>query len=177
MPHIGNTGDAQFDTRRERLRGIRSGYEADGPDPAVPGASAGVERYAVVTESLRGYGYCVNYAATLADVDTVAAANVSDGWQPVCYYDLDELAGPEPPAQVGDVVQIDGSERRFGVSDVGCPHNGGELRYYDKDGTWARASECSIVERHPDNPDERNPKRYLVAKLVTVVAFNTEAAR
>ncbi|MGE0881890.1 MAG: hypothetical protein AB7O61_24825, partial [Acidimicrobiia bacterium] len=88
----------------ERFQRVLDGYEADGPDCTVPGASKGPARYCVVTESTRGHGYFANYAETLADVETVAAANLDESWQPVCYFDLDVLAGDEPKLTAGDEI-------------------------------------------------------------------------
>lgn len=161
--------------RRERFEGIRAGYEADGPRFDSVHHTHIVERYALVTEK-HGCGYLINYAETLQGIERVAAADFIDGWQPVCYYDLDELDGPEPDAEVGDIVQVSGSDEIFTVAMVDY-EPGGEPRYIAEDSRWLLHSAADIVERGPDYEEERNPKRYLVAGVRTFVVFNTEPAR
>lgn len=172
---IVKTGNEQLDTRRERFEGIRAGYEADGPRVDFNHRTHIVERYVLVTEK-HGCGYLINYAETLQDIERVAADYFVEGWQPVCYYDLDELDGPEPDAEVGDIVQVSGSDEIFTVAMVDY-EPGGEPRYIAEDSRWLLHSAADIVERGPDYEEERNPKRYLVAKVQTFVAFNTEPAR
>lgn len=168
--------------RLERFERVKSGYEADGPDSTVPGATSVHSRpgrYAVVTVSLRGHGYFVNYASALMNVEIVAAANLGEGWQPVCYFDLDDLGDPLPPYE-GDIVNY-GGERHHVVlvtDDVAE----GELYhklYLHKTDAGAMFDECELVDEDDveilerGEPDDRMPVRYGVAKIHTVVVFNT----
>src|SRR5580704_8968760 len=171
-------------TRRERFEGILTGYEADGPDGSIPGASSNPKRYALVTESVRGHGYFATYCATLPDVERAAAANISGGWQPVCYFDLDKLAGDEPSPVEGDVVEYGGA--RYHVVHVEDDTSDGVLFHWlymhprtsEPDG-WiddpltqrVDESDCTVVER--TEADERMPVRYGVARIQTLVVFNT----
>jgi len=172
--------------RRERFGRILSDYEADGPDGSIPGAQSKAERYALVTESLRGHGHFATYCATLPDVEQAGAANISEAWRPVCYFDLDTLAGDEPPAAEGDVVEYSG--HRYHVVHVEDETSDGVLFHWlhlhprtsEPDG-WIDdpltqkidESDCTVVERV--EPDERMPVRYDVAKIHTVVVFNNIA--
>lgn len=177
MIEIVKTGNEQLDTRRERFEGVRAGYEADGPRFDSINHTHVVERYAVVTESLDSDGYLVNYAETLQDVERVAALNIYEGWQPVCYYDLDELDGLEPDAEIGDVVQVIGSDSSFVVGEIEYDSEPiYRARDFPADERWMAASAAEIIERGPSYEEERNPKRYLVAKVQTFVAFNTDPA-
>jgi len=173
----------QSNLRAQRFAGILAGYEAEGPDGSVPGATSIPQRYALVTESLRGHGYFINYCQTLADIEVAAAANISEGWQPVCYYDLDELAGDEPPLYEGDRVIHNGVEKWVTATETdvqdGEPfdwlylHPTNPQAHYDES-EKVDESEVTIIERGME--DERNPKRYLVAGIRTIVVFNTEPA-
>lgn len=162
--------------RQDRFEGVKAGYEADGPDSTVPGASHLIERYALVCESSRGFGYEVNYCENLVSIERAAAANIAEGWGPVCYYDLDNLDGPEPDGDVGDTVQVAGSDELFVIAMVDY-EPGGEPRYIAEDTRWLLASAAEIIDRAEWFEDDRNPVRYLLAAIRTVVVFNTEPAK
>lgn len=174
-------------TRRERFAAVLNAYDAEGPDGSIPGATSAPERYALLTESLRGHGHFAFYCATLGDVEQAAVANITDAWQPVCYFDLDTLAGDAPPATEGDVVEHDG--RRCHVVHVEDDTSDGALFHWlylhprtsEPDG-WiddpltqkVDECDCTILER--TEPDLRMPVRYDAAKVQTSVVFNTIGA-
>lgn len=170
--------------RLERFERVKAWLEADGPDSTVPGATGKRSqpgRYAVVTESSRGHGHFVNYASTLEDVETVAAANIQEGWRPVCYFDLDDVGDPLPPYE-GDIVEY--QDKRYYVVLVSDDVAEGELyhRLYLNKRLDAMIDECDLVDEDEveivdrAEPDERMPVRYDVAKIQVVVAFNTVPA-
>jgi hypothetical protein len=182
------------ESRAARFQGLLEGYEADGPDGSVPGASRPVvtthkdqqlvrkhPRYAIVTRSER-WGYFINLADDIAGVKEVAVANLEEGWLPVCYFDLDLLVGEEPLPGEGDKVLFEDQGEMFVV----CEHDDlieGEVAYtYDIDPKpetsqfeamyrGVTPEEITVIE--PATPDERNPVRYLLAQLVTIAVFNS----
>lgn len=187
------TGTARVhQIRKERFQRILADYEAEGPDSSVPGCSKFGNlmfpdlwaHYALVVQG-DGGRFFVLCCEGRKDVEHVAALQVQDGWQPICYYDLDELAGPEQDPCEGDVVEYE--DKRYYVVHVSDDVQYGEIYHElylhesspEPDG-WINVCEkvdeyrCKIVERV--NPDERKPVRYLVAGVRTVVVFNTEAA-
>jgi hypothetical protein len=204
------------ETRAERLQRIAEGYEIyeDGmPDPTVPGA-AQVEyvhghkvlnpvprkhpRYVLVTQ----YGDKGNYRLRLGDdlrnIEQLAADAVTDVYgaeQPICYFDLDVLAGPEPTPGEGDKVHLtrEGQER--------VPHNvdPGALYYVvgtetdtfdgeayeklylstDEGADYLNGTYDMLIDEHYVEviesafEDERMPVRYGLARIITQVVFNT----
>lgn len=195
---------AVLDERRRRFNDILDGYECGAGDWTMPttpmgradamralpadrvsvdGPAAALYlpgRYAVVTDT-RGHGYFVANVPDRAAIATVASDDVRENREPVCYFDLDELAGDEPPAYEGDVVEYDGE--RWHVIRTEDDHAEGVLfqwLHLDKDpnvdwldGAAKRVdeSECIVVERA--EPDTRMPVRYAVAHITIAVAFNT----
>jgi hypothetical protein len=165
-------------TRAKRFADVLAGYEAEGPDSTVPGAAKRDEqpaRYAVVTESTRGWGYFVNYATTLENVRECAAANLDEGWEPVCYFDLDELAGDEElPGEVGyqgEEWMVHGREWVNGE-----PTDRWVLKKTPKDRRRRTYDWVTVDPAEVDLygwEDERMPKRYKVAGVRVDVAFNT----
>lgn len=164
--------------RAKRFADILAGYEAEGPDCTEPGAATPAERparYVVITESTRGFGYFANYATTLSNVEVVAAANIEQGWQPVCYFDLDVLAGPEPlPMEVGyqgEEWMVHGHEyvngERSGQWVLKKSPRDRRRSTYD----WATVDPADVDLMGWE--DERMPVRYLVAGIRKAVAFNT----
>jgi hypothetical protein len=129
---------------------------------------AKIGRWAVVTHGSRGHGHFVTNVIDKAELEQVAAEDLSDGWVPICYYDLDRLAGDEPPPEEGDkvdagrgTVTVTEEDSKDGIPTVGL-----------SDGTFAFVGDVRIVERET-SVDARLPARYDVAKVVAVVAFNT----
>ena len=125
-----------------------------GPQHRLP-IHAKPGRWAVLSESTQGRGYAIAGVSERADIARVAAAGIPDGWEPVCYYDLDRLAS-EP-----------------GLCCSGCgnaPCNAG-------DGFKGHDDACPRLglpgDIPPDLGEERMPVRYGVARISTVVAFNT----
>lgn len=177
--------------RAKRFEDIKAGYEADGPDGTEPGAATPAERparYVVITESSRGFGYFANYATTLSNVEVLAAANLHEGWEPVCYFDLDVLAGDEPlPGEVlyqGEEWMVHGFEYESShewdaeAQRFGPPSKTGKwvLKKSPKDRRrrtydWATVdpSEVDLMGWE----DERMPVRFKVAGIRKAVAFNT----
>lgn len=198
--------DEIHDTRRRRFNDILDGYECGAGDwtmatapvsreramralpaarVAVDGAAAALYlpgRYALVCESTRGRGYFVTNLTDRAAIATAAAENLDEGWQPVCYFDLDELAGDEPPVFEGDIVEYAGAGD-WHVIRTEDDHAEGVMfqwLHIDKnpnvewlDGAAQRvdACECTVVQRA--DPDTRMPVRYGLSRITIAVAFNT----
>jgi len=152
-----------YAVRRVRLEGLMAGYEC-GPedvsgcgtdylaDPATPprayGPGGKPGRWALIVERPR-HGYLILIIEQRDDVDQVAARQIMDGRQPVCFYDLDNLAGPATET---------------------CDNCDGK-GYRESPESAARCTECMgacEVERL-----DRMPERYGVAKIVTTVVFNS----
>lgn len=153
-----------------------------GPDRTVPGAARGVAQYAVICET--GRAFTANFCASREDVAALAAHELKDGSAPVCYFDLDHLAGDAPLLDEGDVVEVDGD--RLYVNHVDEQLIEGEVARYvclarDPDADWddwlhrIHEDEFSgkVLERA--QPDERLPIRFDVADIVVQVVFNTIA--
>lgn len=115
-------------TRRRRFNDVLDGYECGAGDWAMPttpvirdaamrelpAERVAVEgpaaaryvpgRYAVVCESTRGHGYHVTNVTDRSEIEPAARASIRESWEPVCYFDLDVLAGDEPMPNEGDIV-------------------------------------------------------------------------
>lgn len=169
---------------RVRAERVFARYEEIELDGSVPGALGCPARYMLVTCSQRGFGCAASYCPSHDAVER-AAANVSEGWEPTCYYDLHELAGDEPPADEGDLVEYEGV--RYHVIRVEDDHADGMMfRWYHLatdpgvdyfDGADVRADEsrCVLAER-VTSEDDRLPVRYDVASVRTIVVFNSIVA-
>jgi hypothetical protein len=188
-PHM----EALYTARHERFDAILEAYNcgvgsfmappASPPDRDAPARTCPAEsvcsegrsdrlpkigRWAVVTCNAHGDGHFVTNVAVESALPHVAAAKLEEGWVPLCYYDLDNLAGDEPLPAEGDQVSVgDGTltvtetEHKDGMPTVGL-----------SDGTWQFAGDIEVVER-VGSEDRRLPLRYEVAKVITVVVFNT----
>jgi hypothetical protein len=206
--------------RAARLAMVLEGYEVGeegGPDSSVPGA-ARVERtaqrypcdaeagklvdhprYVLVTQYGDKGNYRVYLAKDLANVEQLARLAVCDGESISCYFDLDELAGPEPSPCEGDRVRLTPE----GVERVDPPyvenaqeHNdfyvvGTETDTFDGEAYeklyLARDRGADYLSGFYDHlideqyvevverawPDERMPVRYGLARTVVSVVFNT----
>lgn len=175
MTHARHTIE-QVERYDQMTDALREGYNDATLDNSVPGSTSLPSRYVVVTESTRGHGYSFSYALNVADCAIVAAANLNEGWQPVCYFDLDELDGPEPPMLnatyqgVGWMVHgdefVNGTRTgRIVLKRVGDRRSS----QYE----WEHVNPEDLSDEIFAN-DERNPKRYLCARIVpAVVVFNT----
>lgn len=169
-------------TRRKRISNIMRAYEVElGHTERLVGHrefSDAPMRYVVVSESSKDFGYFLEGARDLRDVAEVAADEVVDpriDLRPVCYYDLDELAGEVPLPQV---VKYEDEEWMV---------HGFEYELGETTGRWTLKKQPSDRRRatydwvtvDPSDvdvlgwEDERMPVRYSVAKIQTVVAFNT----
>jgi hypothetical protein len=151
-----------------------------GPDGSVPGAARGVARYALVCENERQYAanFCDSPEAILA----LAVHEVTAGSTPVCYYDLDKLAGDSPPIWEGDIVEYGGE--RLHVHHVDEDLVEGEIARHlclarEPDVDWDEwvhridEAEFDGIVVESGAPDERLPVRYDVAGTVVHVVFNT----
>lgn len=187
----------QAQTRAERLERVMEGYELDPsnmfdrPNSSVPGAARverTAQRYPCDTEAgklvshpryvlVTQYGdrgqYRVTLAADLANVEQLARLAVCDGEAVWCFYDLDELAGPEPEITEGDTVAHPNAER-FNLA----PYVVERIELDQDDDPMARGGgQCwsceilDVIERGSE--DERMPVRYGLAKVVVSVVFNT----
>lgn len=188
-------------TRAERLQRIVDGYEVyeDGmPDPSAPFASkvktgpTGTPilehpRYALVYQYDDKGHYAVNLADTLAQVQDLAASEVQQECLISCYFDLDQLAGEEPPIYEDDIVAYAPEDVTYTYSVVRVDEEliEGEVARYlclvevgkpapeDWDDWDERVHEEDAELVESVEPDERMPVRYGVAGVKTVVAFNT----
>lgn len=176
-------GPALEDQRRGHFERLRSSYGADGPDASTPGATSGPARYALLSENGDG-AQTLNYADDPARFQAMVEDELSCGWRPRCYFDLDRLAGEAPAIEEGDRVRY--RERELHVVHI-CSRIADETPYRalwldedpDKDIDQAQyseidAGEVEVIERA--EPDEREPKRYELALLRTIVVFNTNAS-
>lgn len=181
--------------RARRFAMILEGYEAEGPDCTVPGAGR-VEktddgtvtshpRYALVEQRGDSGYYFVNLADSRSAIAELAAEGIRDAHgsaEPICFFDLDELAGDEPWIFEGDLVTY--GDTRFRVERVDEELIEGEVGRFlclidpdrEADGwdDWderAHEDEVEVLER--GEPDERMPVRYGVAGIRTIVIFNT----
>lgn len=206
--------DTVSDARRRRFNDILDGYECGAGDWTMPTAPLSRDRamralpadrvptdgadaahylpgrYALVCESTRGHGYFVTNLTNRGDLDTAVADTLNGGWQPVCYLDLDVLAGDEPLPDVGDLVCLLGDDLRTPVTGPMAgtwyivDHNGTDD---DGDGpyrkcdlareaagdavTWQDTDHLRVLERA--EPDTRMPARYGLSRITIAVAFNT----
>jgi hypothetical protein len=186
--------EALYAARRERFNAVLDAHECGAGDwtlectaapPAREGAMgalpterlqthgaegnlAKIGRWAVVTRSSRGHGEFVANVVDQAEIESVAAENLGGGWWPVCYYDLDRLAGSEPVPEEGD--EVDAGRGTATVTEV--DFKDGEPTVSMSDGTWEFAADVLILER-VGSEDLRLPVRYDVARVLTSVAFNT----
>jgi hypothetical protein len=170
--------------RAARLAMVLEGYEVGDegmPDSSVPGAARverTAQRYPCDVEAgklvkhpryvlLTQYGDKGNYRAYLANdvanVAQLARLAVCDGESIVVYFDLDELAGPEPEPTA---VMYSGTEWDV----AGVDEDTGKYNL-ERDGEFADAyiDACTPI----DIEDERMPVRYGLAKVVVSVVFNT----
>jgi hypothetical protein len=196
---------ALAEERARRLAMIVEGYEVgeEGmPDGSVPGAARPVDseegisnrrsgvllshpRYVLVTQYGDRGNYRLRLGADLLNVEQLAADAITDengAELVVCYFDLDELAGPEPDVYEDDVVRYEGNQHR--VERVDEELIEGEVGRYlclldagHESGSWddydhrIHQDDVEVIERA--EPDERLPVRYELAKVVVSVVFNT----
>lgn len=166
--------------RAARLAMIMDGYDVqDEPDGSIPGAARLTytiadqsvvdthPRYVLVTQYGDKGNYRVHLAEDRAGVESLAAyvtTDASGGEAVICFFDLDELAGPAPQPTA---VTYKGVEW-----DV-WSHNGDDLNIERSDGTRDTVSIDSVTVIEWDREDERMPVRYGVAKVIVSVVFNT----
>jgi hypothetical protein len=167
----------------------------DGPDGSVPGVSRAKVVNGICRQHPRYVLACLygdrgrtflHLADTLEQLGELASGRVEDAELIVAYYDLDQLVGdddhalPEEVEYQGEVWTVHGPETDRDTHGQGVD----ALRYTgawvlkkspaDKrrstyDWTTVPPSECDLLGWE----DERLPVRYSVAKVFTVVAFNT----
>jgi hypothetical protein len=175
---------ALAERRAARLARIVEAYEVGeegAPDSSVPGAARVVyyhhrdkngapimsrhPRYVLVTQYGDKGNYRLYLANDLANVEQVARLAVCEDESISCYFDLDQLAGPEPqPTAV----------MHKGVEWDVWTRNGSDLNIERSDGTRDTVSIKSVsVIKWDAEPDERMPVRYGLARVVVSVVFNT----
>lgn len=191
-----------YANRRKRFNDILGGYECGAgdwtmivdqsreeamrslPEPRIPttGPAAAMfkpGRWAVVTHSTRRHGYFVENVRHFNEISTYATRNLEEGWWPVCYFDLDVLAGEEMHLIDGDRVRYDGEERIVSHHDWEAAEGEPYLVIYllPKDDQLYEGpidpaeEEVELLERAM--PDDRMPVRYGLASVVQVAVFNT----
>jgi len=201
------------ETRAKRLQMIVEGYEVydDGmPDSTVPGAASPMygarperriirhPRYVLVTQYDDKGNYRLHLGENLANIEQIASFVVTSfdgGEAPVCYFDLDVLAGPEPRPCEGDKVVLT-DEGQIYINDkslvgetfyvVGAETDTFDGEAYEKfyisrnenaeylSGEYDALIDEQYVEVvESAYEDERMPVRYGLAKIVTQVVFNT----
>lgn len=177
-------------TRRQRLADVMAGYECGPYDVSGPGtnflhkpADGGALGRLVLVSDVPRHGYFLTVCQTLADVEQEAANDISAGRNPVCYFDLDDLAGDLRELDEGDEVRHRGDVLHV-VAVEYDPTNGRRqiVLGLDPDAdaddpTVIRLDEQGDREHYEVavriNDDGRMPVRYGIAKIVTTVAFNT----
>lgn len=195
--------------RAKRLQDIMQGYEVyeDGmPDSTVPGASEPVvvndvvrahPRYVLVTQYDDKGNYRLHLGESRNNIEQLAANAVFGEEMPVCYFDLDVLAGPEPRPDEGDKVVLTDEGHTY-INDkslvgetfwvVGTETDTYDGQAYEKlyisrnehaeylSGDYDALIDEQYVEVvESAYEDERMPVRYGLAKIVTQVVFNTIA--
>lgn len=129
------------------------------------------------------HGRWLNYCDA-ASIEQLAGANIGEGWRPVCYFDLDELDGPDPQIWYRDLVRYRGQELYVVSVSEGperAPHR--QLRLASDPGTQCdadgvvRAAESKVELLRRAHPDERLPTRYDVAETRLIVVFNSLATK
>lgn len=199
-----------FRDRRERFNRILDGYELGAgdwtlvgtpkrtreeamrmhPQPRVDVDAKHVKpgRWVLITHSDH-VGYFAENVGMVEDLGHVAVANLHEAQQPVCYFDLDELAGDEPSPREGDRVALlmnmhgyaarahGGDwyvvESTTAVAD-GIAYEELDLaRGPDGEPQWTGIDEQYVTVLERAEPDERMPVRYGLAKIVTAAVFNT----
>lgn len=202
--------DTLYANRRKRFNDILDGYECRNGDfkIAAPAQPQFADRLVLegreeelcrpgkwaLVEQCEGR-YFITNVINERDVASVAAQNVRAGWWPICYFDLDVLAGDEPMPQVGDLICMldhdqstpvtgDAAGTWYVVEQHGSEDDGDGVyvkvdlaREIDGEAeAWHTSDFVRVLE--PANPDrdDRMPVRYGVAKVVTVVVFNTIAS-
>lgn len=179
------TDNFQIDVALERERRFKRLEDhineldgCDGFDPTVPGVSAprvvnGVcrkhPRY-VLACLYDGGRTLLHLADTIEQVEEIAAGRVQDSELPVAYYDLDTLDGVlELPGE----VTYQGEE--WMVYDEECVSGSpsGKWVLKKKPNNWATVDPSEISNLSDYWSDDRLPVRYSVAKMITVVTFNT----
>jgi hypothetical protein len=192
---VSMTTEDQFQlaaTRAKRLADIMAGYEVGdkgAPDSSVPGA-ARIEytigppprrhafprhhpRYVLVTQYGDHGDYRVYLADDLANVERLAVYAIQTDEDVICYFDLGELAGPEPEIAEGDTVVHPNAERfnlaPYVVERVQSDQDGDPLALGS--GQCWSCEILDVIERAEE--DERMPVRYGLAKVVISVVFNT----
>lgn len=178
--------------RRKRLADLMAGYDCrpddvDGPgtrylhapadaDPAWIAADYLTGRWALIVD--RGCSYRILLVVGRDEIEPTAVRQLMDGWHPVCFYDLDTLAGEAPPPMEGDTVAYlpehqPKEENRGPYEVLEIDHERGErqlrIAVNPEDTTWCDASWVEIVDRVHD--DDRMPVRYGLAKIMVV--FNS----
>jgi hypothetical protein len=173
----------QLDTQRaRRFEAVLAYHEADGPDPSTPGAASGPVRYALLSEHESSRSPFLNWAASREDAETMVASDLPLGWNAVCLYDLDELAGEQPPIQAGDIVRY----QRRDLNVISCCQDGEgrRLLWLDMDPNVA-FDDCEVSELDAEQAtviaaaggDERLPCAYKVAETRTITIFAPDAER
>jgi hypothetical protein len=128
-------------------------------------------RWVVESWSQKGHGTFLTGAASREHAESdVAGANVSEGWVPVALYDLDDLAGDEPPIDEGDRIRL--GTGTFEVTGTDEKDGAPTLDFWEgENARWCYADDAELIERA--EPDERLPERYPVARCAVFVAFNS----
>lgn len=155
----------------------------DGHDQSVPGANRD-GHFAVLTESLRGFGGTLVRCSSREDAQRVAADAIYAQHEPIALYDLRIIDGDPPELGEGDTVRY--RDEVFHVIHVEEQAVDAVIARYlliakDPDAHYDAWDErvdeddegLEVVERAED--DERQPRRYPVADVTIHVAFNVEA--
>lgn len=131
------------------------------------GASAVPARYAVLS-FCDVDGWSLGYAETLQDVETLAVSCVTATSVPLCYFDLAELDGEEPPIVEGDTIRVEDGATDITVENV---DSRGRVYFTDYDGESRRAAQEDVVLVARATPDARLPRRHAVVRIDTTVTF------
>lgn len=152
-------------------------------DTRIPDGIVGEEykpgRWALVSES-ESHGYFVDSCVSREEAEQIAAESIEKGWQPVTIFDLDELAGDEPLFDYGDKVRYRDKECYVIDYEDDAESDWERYRRYDlaedpegdhADHVKVWRDDLELIERA--EPDPRMPVRYKIARVQTIVVFNS----
>lgn len=172
--------------RFERLREYIEAYECGeclGHDRTRRGGTPD-GRWAIHAQGDEGRSELTRVSDRKDRAQMVCEGQIAEGWTIRAIYDLDELAGDEPGIEIDDTVIVDGDESvHYVVTDIMATTNNGfdaecfELDHVDTDGeSLSEVLDTRVTVVEKAEGDTRIPKRYDVALIKVVVAFNTVAS-
>lgn len=172
--------DALYAARRERIQRIMDGYECGMVDTEQLLGNVAFDRKPmrwVLVEESDKWGYFLTGCSDKTDAPRyVVDEHRANGFEPVCIYDLDQLAGPkpEPEPEEGDTVRVIATGETFEAQATRNLSGRRVVVAPDEQGTYHDFEDVEIVALAVR--DERMPVRYLLARIETFVAFDSTPA-